>query len=101
MSPQRSDFILSKQEKLKCKSLKNIESSREIKKKSTYLTADVPDGEANIFVLDSFDIEANGRNGCDNLAELELVQDGCLTGGVQADHQNSHLLLAEQTRKQT
>ena len=30
-----------------------------------------------------------------HLAELELVEDGRLTGGVEADHEDAHLLLAE------
>jgi hypothetical protein len=28
-------------------------------------------------------------------AELELVKDGSLTGGIEADHKNTHFLLAE------
>ena len=35
------------------------------------------------------------RRGGPRLAELELVEDGRLTGGVEADHQDAHLLLAE------
>ena len=33
-------------------------------------------------------------DGGDDLAELQLVEDGGLAGSVQADHQNTHLLLA-------
>lgn len=38
----------------------------------------------------------DGWNGGDDLSELELVQDGRFTGGVESDHQDSHLLLAEE-----
>lgn len=34
------------------------------------------------------------RNGGDDFTELELVQDGGLTGGVKTDHQDAHLLAA-------
>lgn len=37
----------------------------------------------------------NGRDGGDDFSELELVQDGGLTGGIETHHQNSHLLLGE------
>ena len=37
----------------------------------------------------------DGRDGGDDFTELELVQDRSLTGGVETDHQNSHLLLGE------
>lgn len=42
----------------------------------------------------------DGRNGCDDFTELELVENGSLSGSVQANHQNSHLLLSPQTVKQ-
>jgi len=64
------------------------------------LTADIPDGEGDVFVLDGFHVEADGGNGGDDLAQLELVQHGGLAGGVQADHQDAHLLLAEQRVEQ-
>jgi len=31
----------------------------------------------------------DGGDGSDNLAELELVEDGSLTGGVETDHKNT------------
>lgn len=34
-------------------------------------------------------------NGCDNLAKLELVKDGCLTSGIKTNHQNSHFFLGK------
>jgi len=63
------------------------------------LAADVPDGEGNVFVFDSFDVEADGRNGGDDFAQFQLVENGGFTGRVQPHHQNSHFLLAEQTLK--
>lgn len=36
----------------------------------------------------------DGGDGGDNLSKLELVEDGGFTGGIETDHQNSHLLLA-------
>lgn len=33
-------------------------------------------------------------DGGDDFTELELVQDGGLTGGVKTDHQDAHLLAA-------
>jgi hypothetical protein len=67
MPPQRSDLVLS---------------------------TDVPDGELDVLVLDGLDVEADRGDGGDNFTQLELVQDGRLSGGVQANHQDAHLLLA-------
>lgn len=64
------------------------------------LSSDVPHGERDVLVLDGLDVEADGGDSSDDLAELELVQDGRLTGGVQSDHQNAHLLLAEEAFEQ-
>ena len=64
------------------------------------LTADVPHGEADVLVLNRLDVEADGGDGGDNLAQLELVEDGRLTGRVQPDHQDPHLLLAKQVLEQ-
>lgn len=36
----------------------------------------------------------NRGNSGDDFTELELVQNGGLTGGVKTDHQNAHLLAA-------
>lgn len=41
------------------------------------------------------DVEANGGDGGDNLPEFELVKDGRFTSGIQADHEDSHFLLAQ------
>ena len=35
----------------------------------------------------------DGGDRGDDFTELELVQDGGLSGSVEADHENSHLLL--------
>jgi hypothetical protein len=46
--------------------------------------------------------ESNGagptdrRDGCYNLAKLELVENGCLSCSVKTDHQDPHLLLTEE-----
>ena len=58
-----------------------------------------PDSERDVLVLHSLDVEANRWDGGDNLAELELVEDGGLTGGVEAHHEDAHLLLAHQLRQ--
>ena len=38
----------------------------------------------------------DGGDGGDDLAEFELVEDGGFTGGVEADHEDPHLLLGEE-----
>ena len=42
----------------------------------------------------------DGGDGGDDLAELELVEDGGLTGGIEPDHENPHLLLGEEAAEQ-
>merc|ERR1719274_355365 len=66
VSPQRSDLIL-----------------------SSY----IPHSEANILVLNSLDVETNGRNGSDNFTQFKLVQDSGLSCGIQTHHKDSHLFL--------
>lgn len=41
----------------------------------------------------------DGGDGGDDFTELELVEDGGFTGGVESDHQNAHLLLPPQLIK--
>ena len=36
----------------------------------------------------------NGRNGRDNLTKLELVENSGFTGGIETNHQDTHLLLS-------
>jgi hypothetical protein len=68
MSPERSDLVL---------------------------PTNVPDSEGNVLVLDAFHVEADGGDGSDDFAELQLVKDGGFAGGVQTDHQDSHLARSE------
>jgi len=64
------------------------------------LTTDVPNGEGDVLVFDGLDVEADGGDGGDDLAEFELVKNGGLTGGVQTDHQDAHLLLPEESSEE-
>ena len=59
------------------------------------LTTDVPDIELDVLVGDGLDVEADGGDGGDVLAELELVEDGGLAGSVQAEHEEAHFLGSE------
>merc|ERR1719379_2614195 len=59
------------------------------------LAADVPDGEADVLVLNGLDVEADRGDRSHHLPELQLVQDRGLTGRIETDHENPHLLLAE------
>jgi len=59
------------------------------------LTSHIPHGEVDVLVLHSLDVETDGGNCCNDLAELQLVQDGGLTGSVKTDHEDPHVLLAE------
>jgi len=65
------------------------------------LTADIPDGELNVLVLDSLDVETDCGDGGDDFTELQLVEDSGLSGGIETDHKNSHLLLSPETVEQT
>lgn len=49
------------------------------------LASDVPNGEADIFVLDCLDVEADGWNGCDDLAQLQFVEDCSFTSSIETD----------------
>jgi hypothetical protein len=60
------------------------------------LTTDIPHGELDVLILDGLDVEADGRDGGDDLTKLQLVEDGGFTGSIKTDHQNSHLLLPPQ-----
>ena len=60
------------------------------------LASDVPDGEGDVLVLDGLDVEADGRDGGDDLTELELVEDGGLASSVETDHEDAALLLGAQ-----
>lgn len=77
------------------------------------LAADVPDVEFGILICDGLDVEADSGDSGDILVKLELVKDGCevlvsrvwalgghcrccqhtrLSSGVEAQHQQPHLL---------
>jgi len=47
----------------------------------------VPDIELDVLVLNSLHVEANGGDGVHDLSEIELVEDGGLTGGIETDHE--------------
>ena len=49
------------------------------------LSTDVPHRERNVLVLHGLDVETDRRNRRHDLTELELVQDGRLTGGVETN----------------
>ena len=60
------------------------------------MTPDIPDGEADVLVFNCLHIKSDGGDGGDDFSELELVQDGGLTGCIETHHQNSHLFLGKQ-----
>jgi hypothetical protein len=64
------------------------------------LTTDIPHGERDVLVLDGLDVETNSGDGGDDFTQLELVQNCGLSGSVQTDHENAHLLLAPQLVEQ-
>ena len=49
------------------------------------LTADVPNRERDVLVLDRLDVEADCGDCGDDLAELQFVEDGGLTGGIESN----------------
>lgn len=59
------------------------------------LAAHIPHVELDILVGDRLHVEPDGGDGGDGLSQLQLVQDGRLTGGVKSEHQYSHLLVAK------
>merc|ERR1719382_89378 len=59
------------------------------------LAADVPNREVDVSVLDGLHVEADGWDGRPDLAKLQFVEDGGLPGGVEANHQDAHLLRTE------
>mmetsp|Transcript_13 Transcript_13/g.41 ORF Transcript_13/g.41 Transcript_13/m.41 type:complete len:243 (-) Transcript_13:27-755(-) len=63
------------------------------------LATDVPHMELDILVLDGVDVEADRRDGLLHLVQLELLQDGRLAGGVEADHEDGGVLLREEAVK--
>ena len=49
------------------------------------LTADVPNRERDVLVLDRLDVEADCGDCGDDLAELQLVENGGLSGGIESN----------------
>jgi len=64
------------------------------------LASDIPHGEVDVLVLDGLHVETDGGDSGDDLTELQFVKDGSLTGGVETDHKNPHILLAEKAAEQ-
>ena len=64
-------------------------------KSNLVLTTDIPHIERDVLVLDGLDVEADGGDGVDDLTELKLVKDGGLAGGIEANHENTHLTCSE------
>eukprot|EP00327_Prymnesium_parvum_P018964 CAMPEP_0113240970 /NCGR_PEP_ID=MMETSP0008_2-20120614/6546_1 /TAXON_ID=97485 /ORGANISM="Prymnesium parvum" /LENGTH=245 /DNA_ID=CAMNT_0000088345 /DNA_START=136 /DNA_END=874 /DNA_ORIENTATION=- /assembly_acc=CAM_ASM_000153 len=60
------------------------------------LPAHVPHGEGDVLVLNRLHVEADRGDGGDDLAKLELVENGGLARGVKAHHEDAHILLAEE-----
>ena len=59
------------------------------------LAPDVPHVELHILIGDGLHVEPDRGDGGDRLSQLQLVQDGSLTGGIKSKHQYSHLLVAK------
>ena len=64
-------------------------------KSDLVLTTDVPHVEGDVLVLNSLNVESNCWDGVDDLTELQLVEDSCLSGGIETDHENAHLAGAD------
>jgi len=61
------------------------------------LTSDIPHGEVDVLVLDSFHIETDCGDSSHDLTELKFIKNGSLTSSIKTDHKNPHILLAEKT----
>lgn len=66
------------------------------KRANFVLSANVPHVEFDILVREGLDVESDGWDGRHGLIELELVQDGGLARGIEAQHQNAHFLGPEE-----
>jgi len=47
-------------------------------------------------VAHRLDVKPDGRDGGNDLAQLELVEDGRLARGVEPHHEDAHVLLPEE-----
>jgi len=66
------------------------------KRTDLVLSTNIPHCELNVLVLDRLDVETDSGDSGNNLSELELVENGGFTSSIQSDHEDSHLLLAEE-----
>jgi len=55
------------------------------------LTTDVPAYEGHVLIRYTLHVEPYSRYRCDDLPQLQLVQNCSFTGGIKADHQNTFL----------
>eukprot|EP00413_Alexandrium_margalefii_P026231 CAMPEP_0204574040 /NCGR_PEP_ID=MMETSP0661-20131031/40364_1 /ASSEMBLY_ACC=CAM_ASM_000606 /TAXON_ID=109239 /ORGANISM="Alexandrium margalefi, Strain AMGDE01CS-322" /LENGTH=268 /DNA_ID=CAMNT_0051582527 /DNA_START=42 /DNA_END=849 /DNA_ORIENTATION=- len=60
------------------------------------LSANIPNSEAEVLVLNRLDIEPDGRDGGNHFAQLQFVQNRRLACGVKSDHQDAHVGLADE-----
>jgi len=65
------------------------------------LTSDIPHVELDLLVRHRLDVETDSGDSGHVLAQLQLVEDCCLAGRVETEHQNTHLLVAKELSKQT
>ena len=67
------------------------------KRANLVLTTDIPNVEFYVLDRDSFDVETDSGNGGKILVvDLELVEDGRLSGSVETQHQNAHFAGTEE-----
>ena len=52
------------------------------------LSSNVPNSEAESLIVHFFNIESNGRHGGDGLVQFHLIEDGGLSGAVEAEHED-------------
>ena len=55
------------------------------------LAPDIPYGERDVLALNRLYVEPNRRDSDDDLAKLELVEDGRLASSIKTDHKQAHL----------
>lgn len=59
------------------------------------LTTNIPHIKLDILVGDRLDVEAHCGDCRHILAELELVENGCLAGSIETEHEKSHFFGSE------
>jgi len=60
------------------------------------LATDIPHSENYILVLNLLNIEADGRDGGENFANVQLIEYGGFSSCIQPKHHHPHLLVAEE-----